>query len=188
MIRASLLQAVWRTGRLFPLLILALGLVNLFLYGVHLNGILPSRQSLEQRLSAEKSRLAELRKQQAEGAQTATELERLVRDMRSFEQQVPPRSRFSDLLEELFRLADEAGLHIGQVGFEPEELPRTGYLRYSLNYAVTGEYRQLKKFIHALESSPRLMSLDSIGLRSAGREKGIVLSLKMTTYFRRETS
>ncbi len=185
MMRDSFLKTAWRANRSFPLLLLGLLLLNLMLYCLVQFWGEPEVLRLDRVHVSEQTRLQSQKQQSAEGKQTASELERLIRDMRAFKERIPQRARFSDLLQELFTLSSESGLEISQVKFDPKELPELDLLRYSLSYSVSGSYEQLKLFINALESSDRFMPIDTLSLRAAGRN-GIVLNLSMTTYFGRE--
>ena len=86
-------------------------------------------------------------------------------------------------------LAAKNDLDINQVQYSPKLLPDQGLLAYSLEFSVTGSYGEIKHFIFGLEQSPRLISIDQLGLSAAarpGRQRQVALSLRLTTYFRSE--
>ena len=56
-------------------------------------------------------------------------------------------------------------------------------MRFELNFNVSGEYEQVKRFIHSLEQSSRLLAIKQIGLQGAD-DKAVSLRLNLETYFR----
>jgi type IV pilus assembly protein PilO len=63
-------------------------------------------------------------------------------------------------------------------------------LQYDLDFAVSGGYEQLKRFIHLLENSPRILIIHQIALagsEGAGSGKpGVQLQIHLTTFFQEE--
>lgn len=106
-------------------------------------------------------------------------------DLSKFNQAIPDYQEFTGLIEELLVLSHRARLNITQISYSPEELKGSPLLKYSLNFNVVGDYEQLKKFIHSLEQSVRLITIRQIGLQSADDE-GVNLRLSLETFFRPE--
>jgi len=97
---------------------------------------------------------------------------------------IPAREKLSGLVLDIGKLAEEAGLAIERISYDPEKLESHALLSYSLSFTVNGSYRQLKKFVHLLEVSRRLIVLDSISLVEGGKGAGISMRLKITTFFK----
>jgi len=106
-------------------------------------------------------------------------------DLARVYEHIPTRDKLSDLVLDISSLARNAGIEVAHVSYKPEKIENVNLLGYTLSFTVNGSYRQLKKFIHSLESSPRIIILDSIGLDDSGSKSGeIALQLTLTTYFR----
>ena len=56
-------------------------------------------------------------------------------------------------------------------------------MQLDLKFNVAGDYDQIKRFIHSLEQSTRLIAIKQVGLQSANDE-GVNLRLNLETYFR----
>jgi len=97
---------------------------------------------------------------------------------------IPAREKLSGLVLDISRLAEDAGLTIERISYAPEKIEEFALLSYSLSFTVNGSYRQLKKFVHLLEVSRRLIVLDGISLVEGGKGTGISMRLKLTTYFK----
>ncbi|MDX9708947.1 MAG: type 4a pilus biogenesis protein PilO [Trichloromonas sp.] len=184
----SLLRAAWRMNKTVPVLLLLLLLIDLGAWaGLRLR-LEPRLQALEQTYL---QRQEEVRRQQKEGRAPRPEEDGLIlaeQDLATFRQAIPPRAELSGLLGELFTLADEAGLRIDQIGYDPQALEGRPFLRYSLRFSVSGSYLQVKRFVHALEESPRLIALESLTLSGTDDpDRGdVTLNIKLSTLFRTE--
>lgn len=108
------------------------------------------------------------------------------RDLAVFREQVPPYPEFTGLVAELQGLAEEAGLDLPQISYQHERDKTADLLRCRLTFAVTGAYRDIKLFIHALEQSPRLFIIGQIGLQGVGvdTDTDVRLQLDLETFFR----
>lgn len=62
--------------------------------------------------------------------------------------------------------------------------------KLTTRYTLEGDYRDVRKFIYALETAPEFIVLENIGLTSAGPDqpqqsnKGVAMSLEISTYYR----
>jgi Tfp pilus assembly protein PilO len=59
--------------------------------------------------------------------------------------------------------------------------------KLTTNYTLTGDYRDVRKFIYALETAPEFIVLENIGLTSTSAEaqaRSLSMSLEIATYFR----
>jgi type IV pilus assembly protein PilO len=182
----SLLRAAWQAEKKLPLVVALLLLVNLGIFVGMRYYLLPQVEQLE-RVYIE--RQAAIRKGHAEERSPQEPQEDLwgaKNDLQVFWQAIPPRAELTVLIGELFMLADEAGLSINQINYDPKEVEGRPLLRYGLNFSVSGEYAQVKRFVYSLEQSERLIAIENVALSSAGEpEQGQVnLSLKLSTLFR----
>jgi type IV pilus assembly protein PilO len=185
-----LVSAVWRVNKILPLLIGAFLLLNAAVWIVKVYHVAPSLYVLEDRLANSQSR-ARTRSFDAEAAVSPAEAFRQgERDLGLFKAAFPGRSDFTAFLAEIFSLASQAGLTIEKIAYNPEEMTEWGLLRYSLSFSVQGDYNRVKRFIHSLEQSSRILAIDGVSLSGAGQEKeaGVSLSIRLTTYFRSDRS
>jgi type IV pilus assembly protein PilO len=186
MVGTSLLRAAWQADKKLPLVVALLIVMNLGIMVGMRYYLSPQVERLE-RVYIE--RQAAIRKGHSEerspqGPQAA--LWGAKNDLQIFWQAIPPRTELTLLIGELFMLADEAGLAINQINYNPKELEGRPLLRYGLNFSVSGGYAQVKRFVYSLEQSERLIAIENVALSSAGEpEQGQVnLSLKLSTLFR----
>jgi hypothetical protein len=56
-------------------------------------------------------------------------------------------------------------------------------------YSLSGDYRDVRKFIYSLEIAPEFIVLENVGLQSAGEQqasRALAVNLSIATYFRSE--
>lgn len=183
----TLLKAIWERNRAMLLTVVALAGLSLVLL-------------LYQQLVVD-SRLLELRLQQAQLQQQIrqqqtsraghgeqlSEAQLIAADLQQFLGLIPDKKQFSAFIGELFSWAQVCRLEIRQINYAPEIDKESGLLRYGLSFSLSGEYVQLKRFIHLLENSPRLLVVERIALAgsesSAAEKPGVQLQIQLTTYF-----
>jgi Tfp pilus assembly protein PilO len=61
--------------------------------------------------------------------------------------------------------------------------------RLVTTYTLTGDYRNVRKFIYAIETAPEFIVIENIGLQAAGEQppqqsRGLGMTLEISTYFR----
>ena len=59
--------------------------------------------------------------------------------------------------------------------------------KLTTTYTLSGEYRDVRKFIYSLETAPEFIVLENVGLTSAGEQaqsRGLAMGLEIATYFR----
>ncbi|MDF1580707.1 MAG: type 4a pilus biogenesis protein PilO [Desulfuromonadales bacterium] len=187
MIVAASFQLLWRTQKplIIMLLIAAPLLVGILGYR-HLVAI-PRLATLEKNYL---QRQAQVRLEQAGRARNqgpAAEFQRNLEDFRLFDEKLPQEHEFSELIGELDTLAAATGLNLASINYQTEIIEESGILAYSLQFSLQGSYAQVKRFLHSLEMSRRLITIDSLGL-SGGADGDGALRLKVTTYFKAEES
>lgn len=185
MARASLLLAVWRINQRLSFLVVFLLLANLGVL-VWMSSVLSPRLEALERHYLE--RQAEVRRQRQGGRspqQPRNDLWSAREDLPRFWSLIPPRAEFTALIGELFTLADETGLEIDQIVYEPKPVEGRKLLRYGLSFSVAGDYGQIKWFIHSLEQSKRLMVIENVSLNGGNEadEGRVGLTLRLSTLF-----
>ena len=92
--------------------------------------------------------------------------------------------RFTDMIRELKRLAEHAGLDPREFGYPEETLPGYGIERRSFVFHVEGNYPNLRMFLHLLELSPSFVTVDQIKVGERAPQ-GLKVDLKLSTFFAR---
>ena len=176
-----LARELWRTHRSGVILVGVLLLCNIGLAVGLQNFLVPAVDAREQLLIR---RQAELR------SGSGSEAPALIyaqgeKDLAEFNKQIPPYREFTDLVNELHGMAADAGLGLTQISYGRKE-EKDALLRYTLGFNLTGKYADLKKFVHLVEQSPRLMLIEQISLQGGGRDEAseVRLQLNVTTFFR----
>lgn len=188
--RHPLFLAVWEQQRIKLLLTLLLLLIVTGTFSVQRWIVEPNLQEL----STEQFSLQQhVRQRQVDFANSGVPIsmaERIEKNLQQFNELIPPLTDFSLFLGELFDWSHQAKLEIHQVNYRPEPDEETGYFRYGLSFSVKGKYHQVKKFIHLLENSDRILIIDKISLAGSLNDKktdSVDLRIVLTTYFQGES-
>jgi Tfp pilus assembly protein PilO len=148
--------------------------------GVRLEGL---RRDSEPRLNALKQRralvegtegfLGKLRQAETDLATLRSEI-LSTRDRRMIETQI-----------EVEKLAGQFGVDFEEIRFENDILQEQGVDRFGMVVPLRGGYRNLRKFIQAVESSPRFLVIEKVSLGSGdkGGEDRLELRITLATYF-----
>jgi len=186
MAKNTLLKAAWEQSRswfcfISLLLLLSLGL---FIYQAYF--VTSETSNLQRQLANLQQQLNSREVKLAETGVPVSAVEQMESDLKQFSQQIPPKEDFSNFIGELFSWAEQSDLAIRQVSYRPEIEKESLYLRYGLSFSVQGTYQQLKKFIHLLENSNRLLVVETIALSGSQQKDNaasVTLQINLTTYF-----
>lgn len=190
MLKYALLKAVLEQSRiwLYVIAILALLILAMLIYQTQFfspetEQLLRRKVSLQQQISNKEAKLEE-------SSVPASAVERMEEDLLKFSEMIPPKQKFADFVGDLFHWAGQTELDIRQITYQPKIDEETEYLNYGLSFSVQGEYNQLKKFIHLLENSKRLLIIDKItlsGKRDKDNSGSVSLQINLTTFFQEGT-
>lgn len=118
-------------------------------------------------------------KQQADAA-----LQKFYQDVLPADQGTARRLTYTRLAQ----LADEANVRLEHGNNVVKPLKNSRLSKVTTTYTLTGEYRNVRRFIYSLETAPEFIVLENIGLSSSTDEQQQARSLAMTldiaTYFR----
>jgi Tfp pilus assembly protein PilO len=95
----------------------------------------------------------------------------------------PATAGYSSVLQDLDRLAHEAGLEITSKHFREKGVEKRGVDEVSITISMSGAYPALVSFINGLERSGSFYLLDNLSLESKSEGK-LNLNLELRTYFR----
>jgi len=175
---------LWKSHRRPLLLLSVLLTLNLLLYAAQMQYLTPRVAEQESTFLKRQTEVRRLLRNQG-GATNTPEQAYLAaaQDLSKFHQTIPDYQEFTGLIEELLVLSNRARLNITQIGYSSSQLKESALLKFALDFNVEGNYDQIKKFIHSLEQSTRLIAIRQIGLQGTD-DKGVKLRLNLETYFR----
>ena len=180
----ELLEQLWKSHRGLLLLLGILLVLNLLIFAALEQLIVPKVVEQESRFLQRQAEVRQMMRNQGIVAITPEQLYVLAsQDTSKFQAAVPDYQEFTGLIEELLVLSNRARLNITHINYSSEELKQSSLLKFSLNFNVAGDYEQVKKFIHSLEQSVRLITIKQISLQSSD-DNGVNLRLSLETFFR----
>lgn len=182
----SLLSVLWQQNRVQIGLIILLFVIMIGGYAVKYRVVDPYLQHLS---TAQFRLQQQVRQRQVEFSNSGIPVstaEQIKQDLEQFNSLIPEQEFFSTFLGELFSWAQESGLGIHQISYNPEREEGAGLFRYGLGFSVNGDYMQLKKFLYLLENSKRMLIIDKISLSGINADKNgksVNLRIELTTFF-----
>jgi Tfp pilus assembly protein PilO len=82
-------------------------------------------------------------------------------------------------------LASAASLKQGNSGVEPSQERGSQLGKLTATVVLTGEYRNIRRFIHDLETAPEFMIIENVAVsQGSERDRGLTVIVKVATYFR----
>jgi hypothetical protein len=82
-------------------------------------------------------------------------------------------------------LASAASLQQGQKGIDPTQERDSRLGKLTGTVVLSGEYRNVRKFIHDLETAPEFLIIENVALSQGNeRDRGLTVIVKLATYFR----
>ncbi len=86
----------------------------------------------------------------------------------------------------LEHLAQESNLRLERQSLSPDERNQGGLAKLTTTATLTGEYRDIRRFLHQLETRPEFIVLENVDLSQNESEvsRGITVTVQVATYFR----
>lgn len=171
---------------LLPLLLVLLA--NVFVFALVVYPLSQKVAAGEQEASAAEAALMAARRDYANARATVTgksqadaELERFYRDV------LPP--DFSGARRIMYlpleQLAKQSNLRLERQTSDPQDLRESNLRKFSQTAVLIGEYRDIRRFIHRLESAPEFIILENVELaQNENSQGGITLTVQVATYYR----
>jgi Tfp pilus assembly protein PilO len=83
------------------------------------------------------------------------------------------------------KLASTASVKPGQETFAPSQERGSQLGKLTATVVLMGEYRNIRRFIHDLETAPEFLILENVALsQTSERDRGLTVVVKVATYFR----
>jgi hypothetical protein len=83
------------------------------------------------------------------------------------------------------QLATQAGLRLERETSTPQPQRESNLVKFTYTATLSGEYRNIRRFIHDLETAPEFLVLENVQLSHAGgEERGLTVTVQIATYYR----
>lgn len=143
--------------------------------------------SSEARANAAKARLAAARRDAEEVNGTLTRTETAARDLQRFYKEILPQDISGArrlTYARLDEIAREYGLSTERRAYDIDRSHRGRLERLVISMVLTGEYEDIRGFIHALETSEEFVVIEDVGLAEGSDPSGpLALTLRLATYY-----
>lgn len=116
-------------------------------------------------------------KQQADGA-----LAKFYKDVLPADESAARRLTYTRLAE----LARDANVRLQHGNNKVQHEKGSQLSQLTTTYTLTGDYRDVRRFIYSLETAPEFVILDTVALASSKDQqtRGLAMTLEISTYFR----
>jgi hypothetical protein len=84
------------------------------------------------------------------------------------------------------QLAQEANLRVRTTSSDYSRIRESSLSKFTQTAVLTGEYRDIRRFIYSLETRPEFIVIENVALSQSENEqsRGITVTLHIATYFR----
>jgi Tfp pilus assembly protein PilO len=83
------------------------------------------------------------------------------------------------------QLAEESGLRVDRQTSDPKPQRDSGLVKFSYRASLSGDYRNIRRFVHELETAPEFLVLENLQLRQSDIEdRGLNVEVEIATYYR----
>jgi len=185
-----LLRRIVRERRAVILPLAIVAVLNLIAYVAVVYPLELRAATMERRRLAAEQQLSAARREAAAARGMLTSKDRADVELRKFYGEVLP----GDLAgarrityARLAQLADEADLQYERRSYEPDANYAGSLQKVQITMVLEGEYRNVRRFIHALEIAPEFVVIEDVALtEGADSSAPLTLTLGLATYFRPE--
>ena len=85
------------------------------------------------------------------------------------------------------QLADQCGLRVERQTSDPKAQRDSSLVKFTYRASLSGEYRNIRRFVHELETAPEFLVLENLQLRQSEVEnRGLNVDVEIATYYRAE--
>lgn len=142
----------------------------------------------DRRANAAAANLEAARRRFESARLAAEDRSRAEMELRAFHQEILPRDLAgarSLTLSRLAALADDHDLSMERRASVPDRGEDSSLARLQVSMLLRGAYRDIRRFIHAIETAPEFLIIEEIVLSQGDEaEAGEVLGLGLSTYYR----
>ena len=96
---------------------------------------------------------------------------------------------YKDVLPRVAQIARQANVRHQRIASEPSKEKGSDLNKLTSVFVLTGDYRDVRRFLYALETAPEFLVLEHVALQSGEqqRERGLSVQLQVATYYRAGT-
>ena len=176
-----------KRGLIWPLMIALL--VNLAIFALVVYPLSNKVASGEQEAQASALALAAAKRDYANARQTVTGKQQADAELAKFYENVLPPDLSGARRITFVRipqLAQQSNLRLETQTSSPSQVRDSDLGKLTHTAVLTGEYRDVRRFIHQLETSPEFLVLERVELTQNENEsaRGITVNVQVATYFR----
>jgi Tfp pilus assembly protein PilO len=185
-----LLRRILRERRAVVVPLAVAAVLNLAVYAVIIYPLSLRVSSTEQRTQVAQGQLAAAQREYAASRAMLTSKDRADVELRKFYGEVLP----DDLAgarrityARLAQLARDADLRYERRSYEPDANYDGSLQKVQITMVLEGEYRNVRRFIHELETAPEFVVMEDVALaEGTDPDAPLTLTLQLATYFRAE--
>jgi Tfp pilus assembly protein PilO len=185
-----LLRRILRERRAVVVPLAVAAVLNLAVYAVVIYPLSLRVSSTEQRTQVAQGQLAAAQREYAASRAMLTSKDRADVELRKFYGEVLP----DDLAgarrityARLAQLARDADLRYERRSYEPDANYDGSLQKVQITMVLEGEYRNVRRFIHELETAPEFVVMEDVALaEGTDPDAPLTLTLQLATYFRAE--
>jgi Tfp pilus assembly protein PilO len=107
-----------------------------------------------------------------------------IKQLVQFKAMLPERGEYIRIIEKVHRIAKEDGVKSASFGTAAKEANVGNLMQVDFSMPIAGKYRDVRKFIYDIETSPLFLNIDNLSLSSGKDEGEITLTIDLTTYMR----
>jgi Tfp pilus assembly protein PilO len=181
------LSRAFAEKRRLILLVAIAAIANLVIYAVVIYPRTSSAGALEQRAQlaamARARAAADLR--DAEAMRTGQE--RAAQQLARFYDSVLPKGQEGArriTYRRLAALAEESNLDYDRRTMSTKQNRESALEQMDVNMVLEGEYRDVRRFIHKLETAPEFVIIEDVGLVQGDKNAPLTLTVKLSTYYK----
>lgn len=178
--REPLIEAL-KSYRLFWMICGALFLVNLFFYFFFLASQSGKTARLHSQFQAEREKVTELRKRQAD----VDRFRALQTAWQAFAESLPAKIQFPERIQALNQLLGQNQLNAADLSFRSEPMIDANLVRFSTALQTSGSYAAVKRFIAELQAMEGLFCIHKLEFRRSG-DRLLEMDMELSAYFRNE--
>lgn len=83
------------------------------------------------------------------------------------------------------QLAQQCGLRVERQTSDPKPQRDSNLVKFTYRASLSGEYRNIRRFVHELETAPEFLVLENLQLRQSEIEnRGLNVDVEIATYYR----
>jgi Tfp pilus assembly protein PilO len=187
-----ILRRILRERRTIVVPLAGVAVLNLAVYALLVYPLSLRVSATEQRRTVAERQLAAAQREYDGARAMLTSKDRADAELRTFYGEVLP----ADLAgarrityARLAQLAREADLSYERRSYEPNATHDGSLQKVRITMVLEGEYRNVRRFLHALETAPEFVVIEDVSLaEGTDASAPLTLTLQLATYFRAESN